>query len=197
MDNIVSVKMNLQDPARCGKDIAVSAGTLVGDTIINVNDTTLTITARGSWPQLWLSSLDVTYEGSVPYGTYAILLPQHLAHGTVTANYDWANEGDVVTLTATPDDDYHLSHLYANSGAVTLTASATAINTYTFTMPAEDVTIGALFAEGAVTTGVLLNVPEDSGTNSNAVHIYNLQGQRIKRLQRGINIVGGRRTIGR
>jgi len=195
VDRIVSVKMNLQDPARCGNDVRVSAGTLVGDTIINVYDSTLTITAQGAWPQLWLSSLEVAYEGSAPYGTYAILLPQHLAHGTVTSDHDWANEGDVVTLTATPDDDCHLKLLYANQGAVTLTPSATSIYRYTFTMPAEDVTVGALFAEGAVTTGVLLNVPEDSGNSSNDKPIYNLQGQRMKRPQRGINIVGGQKVV--
>jgi len=195
VDRIVSVKMNLQDPARCGNNVTVSAGTLVGDSVINVNDTTLTITAQGAWPQLWLSSLEVAYEGSAPYGTYAILLPQHLAHGTVTSDHDWANEGDVVTLTATPDDDCHLKLLYANQGAVTLTPSATSIYRYTFTMPAEDVTVGALFAEGAVTTGVLLNVPKDSGNSSNAKPIYNLQGQHMKRPQRGINIVGGQKVV--
>ena len=99
-----------------------------------------------------------------------------------------------MTLTATPQEGYHLSHLYANRGAVTLSPSATAINQYTFTMPAEDVTIGAVFAEGDITTGVLLNVPECN--EANAAPIYNLQGQRLKQLQRGVNIVGGRKKVG-
>jgi hypothetical protein len=62
-------------------------------------------------------------------------------------------------------------------------------------MPAEDVTIGAVFAEGDVTTGVLLNVPEDSATATNATPIYNLQGQRLTRLQRGVNVVRGRKVL--
>jgi hypothetical protein len=62
-------------------------------------------------------------------------------------------------------------------------------------MPAEDVTIGAVFAEGDVTTGILLNIPEDGETATNATPIYNLQGQRLTRLQRGVNIVSGRKML--
>ena len=193
VDKIVNVKMNLQDPARSGSGVRVSSGTLVGDSIIDVNATTLTITSTDNWPQLWLTSLDVTYEGSAPQGTYAILLPQYQTNGTVTSSMDWADEGDVVTLTATPDEGYHLARLYANQGTVTLSPSAEAADQYTFTMPAEDVTVRAQFDEGDITTGVLLNVPEDSEAHNTP--IYNLQGQRLQRLQRGINIVGGRKKL--
>ena len=196
VNNIVSVKMNLQDPARSGSDMTASLGTVFGDSIADVNATSLTITANGSWPQLWLSSLTVTYEGTAPTGTYAIRLPQYMTHGTVTCDKDWADEGDVVTLTATADADCHLTHLYANRGAVTLTPSTTAAYQYTFTMPAEDVTIGALFAEGGITTGVLLNVPEDDGTaTTGKIPVYNLQGQRLRQLHPGINIVGGKKVV--
>ena len=191
--NIIGVKMNLQDPARSGSGVRVSSGTLVGDSIIDVNDTTLTITSTGYWPQLWLTSLDVTYEGTTPQGTYAILLPQYQTNGTVTSSMDWADEGDVVTLTATPDEGYHLARLYANQGTVTISPSAEAADQYTFTMPAEDVTVQAIFDEGDITTGVLLNVPEDSEAHNTP--IYNLQGQRLKHLQRGVNIVGGRKKV--
>ena len=194
VDRIAYVKMRLQDPARCGSNLLLSSGTLDGDSIGGVDATTLTITAQGSWPQLWLTALVVAYEGSAPYGDYAIRLPQYLAHGSVTCSSDWANEGDEVWLTATPDDGYHLAHLYANQGRVTLSPTAST-DQYTFTMPAEDVVVGVLFAEGAVTTGVLLNVPENSGNSSNAKPIYNLQGQRMKRPQRGINIVGGQKVV--
>ena len=192
VDNIVNVKMNLQDPTRSGSGVRVSSGTLVGDSITDVNATTLTVTSTGYWPQLWLSSLDVTYEGSAPQGTYAILLPQYQTNGSVTSDKDWADEGDVVTLTATPNEGYHLARLYANRGQVTL-APADASNQYTFTMPAEDVTVQAVFAEGDITTGVLLNEPEDSEAHN--APIYNLQGQRLKHLQRGVNIVGGRKKV--
>ena len=196
VENIVSVKMNLQDPARSGSNVTASSGTVIGDSIADVNATSLTITANGSWPQLWLSSLTVTYEGTEPAGTYAIRLPQYMAYGTVTSDTDWADEGDVVTLTATADADCHLTHLYANRGAVTLTPSATSADQYTFTMPAEDVTVGAVFAEGGITTGVLLNVPEDSET-ADETPVYNLQGQRLRRLRPGINIVAGKKVIGK
>ena len=193
--NIVGVRINLQAPARSGNDVVVSAGTLIGDSIAGVGDTTLTITARGSWPQLWITSLEVTYEGIPPYSTYAIRLPQHLAHGTLTSDRDWANEGDMVTLTAMPDDDYHLKLLYANQGEVTLMPSATSAYKYTFTMPAEDVTIGALFAEGAITTGVILNMPEDKEASAHAAHIYNLQGLQVAHPRNGIYLQKGKKML--
>ena len=195
IEDFVRVTMNLQESSRTGSNLVLSSGTLNNYTITNINDTVLTITSTGSWPQLWISSFDVTYYGLSPERTYAIRLPQYQTHGTVTSDMDWADAGDEVTLTATPEEGYHLARLYANRGAVTLTASAAASNQYTFTMPAEDVTIGAVFAEGDVTTGVLLNVPEDGETATNATPIYNLQGQRLTRLQRGVNIVGGRKRV--
>lgn len=69
-------------------------------------------------------------------------------NGTVTADKATATEGETVTLTVKPDTGYHLKSLMA--GDKTLTSAP-----YTFTMPAKEVTVSALFEKDAeqTTTG--------------------------------------------
>ena len=69
-------------------------------------------------------------------------------NGTVTADKATATEGETVTLTVKPDAGYHLKSLMA--GDKTLTSAP-----YTFTMPAKEVTVSALFEKDAeqTTTG--------------------------------------------
>ncbi len=61
-----------------------------------------------------------------------------------------AQIGDLVTLVATPEAGYHLDTLTAtyayNGGVESLTLTKIAENTYTFVMPAIDVTVTATFA---------------------------------------------------
>ena len=62
-------------------------------------------------------------------------------HGTVTADKTYADEGETVTLTATPDDKYMLKSITvkdADNNAVTVTNSS-------FIMPAGGVTVSAVF----------------------------------------------------
>ncbi len=62
-------------------------------------------------------------------------------HGTVTADKTHADEGETVTLTATPDDKYMLKSVTvkdADNNAVTVTNNS-------FTMPAGGVTVSAVF----------------------------------------------------
>lgn len=63
-------------------------------------------------------------------------------NGTVTADKATATEGETVTLTVKPDIGYHLKSLMA--GDKTLTSAP-----YTFTMPAKEVTVSALFEKDA------------------------------------------------
>lgn len=63
-------------------------------------------------------------------------------NGTVTADKATATEGEMVTLTVKPDAGYHLKSLMA--GDKTLTSAP-----YTFTMPAKEVTVSALFEKDA------------------------------------------------
>ena len=63
-------------------------------------------------------------------------------NGTVTADKATATEGETVKLTVNPDAGYHLKSLMA--GDKTLTSAP-----YTFTMPAKEVTVSALFEKDA------------------------------------------------
>ncbi len=72
---------------------------------------------------------------------YTVTIKQ-TEHGTVTANCETAAEGTAVTLTVTPDSNYYLDTLTVN-GSVTEVKSGKA----TFTMPAQDVTVSALFVK--------------------------------------------------
>lgn len=65
-----------------------------------------------------------------------------MQNGTVTADKATATEGETVTLTVKPDAGYHLKSLMA--GDKTLTSAP-----YTFTMPAKEVTVSALFEKDA------------------------------------------------
>lgn len=65
------------------------------------------------------------------------------ANGSVSADMQTATAGTTVTLTVTPADDYRLSAVTVNDGAVEVTK----VNdtTYTFVMPDEEVTVNATF----------------------------------------------------
>lgn len=66
-----------------------------------------------------------------------------VSHGTIAANPSSAYEGETITLTATPDDNYVLSAWDvkdASNNAITVTDSK-------FTMPGSNVTVSATFVE--------------------------------------------------
>ena len=64
-------------------------------------------------------------------------------NGTVTADKDEAAEGETVTLTVTPSAEYKLQTLTVAGAEVTKVDDTT----YTFVMPASDVTVSAVFAQ--------------------------------------------------
>ena len=76
-----------------------------------------------------------------PVARYAVKIAE-MTNGTVTADKATATEGETVTLTVKPDAGYHLKSLMA--GNETLTSAP-----YTFTMPAKEVTVSALFEKDA------------------------------------------------
>lgn len=76
-----------------------------------------------------------------PVARYAVKIAE-MTNGTVTADKATATEGETVTLTVSPDAGYHLKSLMA--GDETLTSAP-----YTFTMPAKEVTVSALFEKDA------------------------------------------------
>ena len=76
-----------------------------------------------------------------PVARYAVKIAE-MTNGTVIADKATATEGETVTLTVKPDAGYHLKSLMA--GDKTLTSAP-----YTFTMPAKEVTVSALFEKDA------------------------------------------------
>ena len=76
-----------------------------------------------------------------PVARYAVKIAE-MTNGIVTADKATATEGETVTLTVKPDAGYHLKSLMA--GDETLTSAP-----YTFTMPAKEVTVSALFEKDA------------------------------------------------
>ena len=72
-------------------------------------------------------------------GGYSVTVSETTG-GTVTVDKTTANEGDQVTVTVTPDTGYELETLTVDGETVTVENGS-----YTFTMPAKDVTIEATF----------------------------------------------------
>lgn len=83
--------------------------------------------------------------------TYDVNVASDIANGSVVASAETAAQGAIVTLTVTPDANYELESLTVTGpdGAVSTTLQSN--GTYTFEMPAGDVTVSAAFR--AVQTG--------------------------------------------
>ncbi|MBQ4388201.1 MAG: hypothetical protein II822_11445, partial [Prevotella sp.] len=87
-------------------------------------------------PQLTVTYGDPEYDVSI--GTFA--------GGTVEADKTTVTAGETVTLTITPTDShYQLTGLTVGGQAVTATLQSNGTYTYSFTMPANDVTVEATF----------------------------------------------------
>lgn len=67
------------------------------------------------------------------------------ANGTVVFTPDKYTEGETVTLTVTPENGYKLSELTVKNGETSVDITPGEDNTYTFTMPAGDVTVTVAF----------------------------------------------------
>lgn len=73
---------------------------------------------------------------------FTITLPTNVENGTITVDKESAIAGETITLTIAPENGFELESLTINGEAATVTG-----NTYTFTMPAENVTITVIFKE--------------------------------------------------
>ena len=79
--------------------------------------------------------------------TYSIKVAGTIGHGTVSADKTNAHEGDTVTLTATPAEGYEFSAFSVTDDK----ANAITVTDGSFTMPADNVTVGATFSKTAET----------------------------------------------
>ena len=80
----------------------------------------------------------------VETGDYTITVDDAIEHGTVTASRSSANENDQVVVNITPDAGYELASLTVDGTNVT---SIVSDNSYSFNMPAHNVTITATFSK--------------------------------------------------
>mgnify|MGYP004687973651 CR=1 FL=1 len=95
--------------------------------------------------------------------SYAITAPDKAEHGTVTANRRYAERGDTVTITVTPDSGYVLESIFAtdkNGDELKLTDKGD--GKYTFTMPGSKVEIKATFMEDNSVLNFFYDVPNDA-----------------------------------
>ncbi len=110
----------------------------------------------------YYTDLTITHLGIVQYGVNVA----DSVNGTVTTNRERAGENETVTLTVTPDDLYELDTLTVTdrSGNV-VTTTAGEDDTYTFTMPASNVTVSATF----VSDGTKVITPVTISTETTSV----------------------------
>ena len=90
--------------------------------------------------------------GSSSDPTYSISLPDHMTGGEIKLSSRYAEEGDTVTLTVTPDEGYMLDTLTVTDNkdkAITLANKGN--GKYTFTMPGSRVTVDAVFVKSPET----------------------------------------------
>lgn len=79
---------------------------------------------------------------------YSVSVPSNVENGTVTVTPKSASKDTTVTITATPDAGYELSTLtVTDASGRELALTNKGNGTYTFTMPASQVTVTASFAE--------------------------------------------------
>ena len=86
-------------------------------------------------------------------GTYKVN-QANTTNGSFTVSPSTANEGDTITITATPADGYVVDTVTVTGASGTVEVTGTG-NTRTFTMPAENVTVSVTFTEGTASDYVV------------------------------------------
>ena len=113
---------------------------------INEKDNTeIEITNNNGTYSFTMPAADVTISAMfepIPPTEYSISIDPNIQNGTVTSNKAQAAAGETITLTVTLEDGYELSELYYMIGT-----GKTSITGTTFTMPAANVTVYAIFKE--------------------------------------------------
>ena len=106
--------------------------------------------------------------------TYTVTV-QTDGNGTASASPASAAEGTVIALTAAPDNGYHFKEWQVISGGVTVSGSS-------FTMPAENVTLKAVFEKGVIlpdrpagNNGEQLRLVMETGIDQVPVRLQNIE----------------------
>ena len=113
-----------------------------------VDDTHYTFTVGYSY------LLVILKDKEVPSGSHAITV-NNPEHGTIAADKAYAEAGETVTVTVTPDENYHLATLQYSYETDVWNDIAEQNGAYVFTMPDADVTLRATFDDAPVTSGNL------------------------------------------
>lgn len=126
---------------------------------------------------------DTTYKFTMPAGnvtisaaftavtpsTYTVTLPSGSTKGSVTADVTAASAGDTVTLTVAPAANFTAAApVVAGVSGTAVAVTPGAGNTYTFTMPAENVTVSVAFTS----TLTLKYTPYESMTDADKQEYY-------------------------
>ncbi|MCR4726460.1 MAG: hypothetical protein K5753_04485 [Clostridia bacterium] len=98
--------------------------------------------------------LVILKDKEVPSGSHAITV-NNPEHGTIAADKAYAEAGETVTVTVTPDENYHLATLQYSYETDVWNDIAEQNGAYVFTMPDADVTLRATFDNTPVTSGNL------------------------------------------
>lgn len=96
----------------------------------------LTPQTEGAAPWLSMGNLQIAYCGDA----HAVVIPEEIANGTVTADKQSAVAGETVTLTVTPSEGYRVASIKVNDAEIRAEDGK-----YTFTMPFGDANVTAQF----------------------------------------------------
>ena len=132
-----------------------------GEKIYDLSGVYTTDAALTLYPVWTRSSSGGSSGSSSP--SYAVTVPDKTEHGTVTANRRYAEKGDTVTITVTPDSGYVLETITAtdkNGNDLKLTDKGN--GKYTFTMPGSKVEVKATFMEDNSVLNFFYDVPNDA-----------------------------------
>lgn len=103
-----------------------------------------------------------------PQPTYYSITVANVSNGTLEVSKPRAQEGETITVTATPAEGYELTSLtyeYAGATAIDITEAKQ------FTMPAADVTVNAVFTELSSVATPVLSLAEGSYLQAQEVSI--------------------------
>lgn len=94
-----------------------------------------------------VSDTEAPVTSETPAATYLVSAAEGIKGGTIAFDKTSAKAGDTVTVTATADENKDLKQLTCEGLTFTTVEEG---KTYTFTMPANDVTVGAEFVEYSI-----------------------------------------------
>ena len=164
--NKEKVTINGQEFTSGSGSLSVPIGT--GETVITVNIGSTAYT-------LHITSTHTSGGGGGGGGTTASyrVTVESAENGVVKSSHNSAGAGTTVKLTVTPADGYRLSSLtVTNKNGKALTLNDKDDGTYTFTMPASDVTVKAAFIEVDAEEFPFVDVPLDSWYYDGVSYVY-------------------------